>query len=383
MSSLVNMRTKAREMFPGDVDRRSFLLLSGSAVLVGLGVPASAGRISELRSVADILRAGIADRMVHGCVCCRGDGSALTFDGLMRFSPETRPMCAAARFDLASVTKAFVAVTAAELAAAGLLDVDAPFTDYLPDHVLAKEGCRITVRDLATHSGGFANDKPYQTPDVAAFRRALWNKRPQWGRGERFCYACSNFIYLGLIVEKVTGEPLHVAVNRAVIGPLGLTQTSWGPIGGDPMAVQMEPGDVCMVPGVICDETARALPFPVGNAGMFSTATDLAKFVDALAKGKVFSQKALDLVRTPTFETPDARRSFGFDMSPAQRPAGLSARTIFHSGFSGQTICADPETGFSAVVLSNRYGNRYEPGKIWRNRVISELFAAGSDRNRT
>lgn len=362
-----------------NLDRRSFLALSGGAALFGLRAaadPAAPVSAPASGSVADILRAGIAEKMIHGCVCCRGDGSGLTFDGLMRFSPEERrPMCADARFDLASVTKTFVAVTAAELAAAGKLDVDAPFTDYLTEHELAKENCRITVRDLATHSGGFSNDRRYQVPRPPQFYKELWAKRPKWKRGEKFLYACSNFIYLGLVVEKVSGLPLDVAVRKAVLEPLNMTKTSWGPIGGDPMAVQMEMSDFRMVPGVICDPTARGVPFPIGNAGMFSTATDLAKFASALATGKVFSKKALDLVRTPSYDKSDARRSFGFDMTPSLRAAGLSDRAIFHGGSSGQTICADPGTGFSAVVLSNRYGNRYKQSKPWRNSVISALLA--------
>ena len=196
-----------------NLDRRSFLALSGGATLFGLRAfadPAAPASAPASGAVSDILRAGIAEKMIHGCVCCCGDGSGLTFDGLMRFSPE---------------------------------------------------------------------------------------RRPKWKRGEKFLYACSNFIYLGLIIEKVSGLPLDVAVRQAVLEPLGMTKTSWGPIGGDPMAVQMEMSDHRMVPGVICDPTARGVPFPIGNAGLFSTATDLAKFASALATGKVFSQKALVAVR--------------------------------------------------------------------------------------
>ena len=68
-----------------------------------------------------------------------------TLDGRLPVTPETL-------FDLASVGKTQTAALCALLVADGKLDPDAPFTEYLTEHVLAKENCRITVRDLATHS---------------------------------------------------------------------------------------------------------------------------------------------------------------------------------------------------------------------------------------
>lgn len=67
------------------------------------------------------------------------------------------------------------------------------------------------MRDLATHSGGFDNSKPYMTPDAKKMFEELFRKRPVRPRGERFEYACSNFVYLGLIVERLTGLDLDAA----------------------------------------------------------------------------------------------------------------------------------------------------------------------------
>lgn len=81
------------------------------------------------------------------------------------------------RFDIASVGKVFTAACCALLAADGELEPDAPFTRYLPEHVLGKS-CNITVRDLAMHAGGFDNSKPYDSADVEIFNRELFGKRP-------------------------------------------------------------------------------------------------------------------------------------------------------------------------------------------------------------
>ena len=63
-----------------------------------------------------------------------------------------------------------------------------------------RPSCKITVRDLATHSDGFDNAKPYMMPDPKLYFEKLYAKRPVRPRGEKFEYACSNFVYLGLII---------------------------------------------------------------------------------------------------------------------------------------------------------------------------------------
>lgn len=64
--------------------------------------------------------------------------------------------------------------------------------------------------------------------------------------------------------------------------------------------------------------------------------------------------------------------ALGFDMSDAMRPAGLSSSAVFHSGWTGQTIAVDPETGFCGVVLMARTGD-HGAAKIARNRILSAL----------
>ena len=93
--------------------------------------------------------------------------------GLQDVAPREAVMTADSRFDIASVGKVFTASCCAALAAEGKLDPDAPFTEYLPDHVLGKT-CRITVRNLATHTGGFANARHYGAENPDDFTRTSW-----------------------------------------------------------------------------------------------------------------------------------------------------------------------------------------------------------------
>ena len=323
----------------------------------------------------------IAAGQIRGAVVASGAVEPTAF-GLQRFSGTPVEMNPAARFDLASVTKTFVAILCARLAAQGRLDVDAPFTKYLPDHVLAKGPCDITVRDLAMHVGGFASERSYQrTKDYAECRRIALGYRPVRPRRSAFEYSCLNFVYLGWIAENVTGLRLDQAVRTYVLDPLGMTHTSWGPVADDGLVVEMAvlPG---LPVGAITDAGAyNVAPHPVGNAGLYSSAADLRKYVRAILARAVFEPAAYDLIYTCAFEKGGERRSFGFDMGAEYCPPGLSSRTIGHTGWSGQSIVIDPETGFCGVCLTSRTSDqsRYARCKSDRAKVLS-LMAAGQKR---
>ena len=329
--------------------RREFLV--GTAALPALG----ARRQPEVSpAVQAELERQVGSGLIAGGVCGLV-GSALHVAGRMRFDPPV-PMRADALFDMASAAKPFTAGLCALLAAEGRLDPDAPFTDYLPEHVLAKENHGITVRDLATHSGGFDNSKPYIVSDPREFNRRLYAKRPVRPRGEKYEYACSNLIYLGRIVERLTGMDLESAAVRMLWNPLGMHDTYWHNIPGNVRAVEAMMNGHPPI-GFKGDEQARAYSAAMGNGAAFSCASDILKFLSDLVTRKTFPKAYYDLLFTCTYEK-NGRRSFGWDMSADHRPEGWSKATIAHGGFTGNTIAVDPENGYAGVVLTNRLGDR-------------------------
>ena len=278
-------------------------------------------------------------------------------------------------FDLASVGKTQTAALCALLAAEGKLDPDAPFTAYIADHELAKENCRITVRDLATHSGGFDNAKPYRLADPAKMFAALYAKRPVWPRGTRFCYACSNMVYLGLIVEKLTGLDLDAAAKRLLWGPLGMTRTTWNPVPDDGGVVEFPPSTYEKWEGKprrigehndICCHLA---PRPMGNGSCFSTCGDMLKFATDLLRREKFPKAYYDLLFAESFRKDAVRRTFGFAM-PAS--AYFSERAIAHGGWTGPYLLVDPARDFAGVVMGNRTGAR-DPAYSSRERLMERL----------
>lgn len=346
--------------------RRLFLGECASFAAVGCVAPKGARPSAAVR---EELRRQIAEGLIAGGVCGLV-GGPLYADGERTRHPVSTPMVDDCIFDLASVGKTFTAGLCARLVADGRLDPDAPFMRYLPEHILAKENCAITVRDLATHTGGFDNSKPYILPDMRAFDRALFAKRPVRPRGEAYEYACSNFIYLGKIVERVTGLDLETAARNLLWKPLGMRDTCWHEIVGNPRAVETFTNGR-LPPGVHGDESARAYPHPMGNGSAFSTAGDMLKFVGDILARRTFPKAYYDLLLTPSWEKCGVRRSFGWDMSATgHRPEGWSAATIAHGGYTGNTIAVDPEKGFAGVVLTNRTGDRLK-GYAGHRRLLS------------
>lgn len=311
----------------------------------------------------------IASGLIQGAVIAVAGGPAAAA-GLQCVHPAEKPMTVHSRFDIASVGKVFTAACCALLAADGELEPDAPFTRYLPEHVLGKS-CNITVRDLAMHAGGFDNSKPYDSDDVEIFNRELFGKRPVRPRLEAFEYACSNFILLGKIAERISGTDLDTLARERIWKPLGMDRTQWLPPGdGDDEVEHWFPNRPA---GRHNDGICYLCPFPLGSGSCFSTARDLLLFArDILERGR-FPGAYYDLITSCRFAKNGIRRSFGWDMTDSLRSRGLSAGTIFHSGWTGQTLCIDPATKFAAVVLTSRTGD-HEEARAGRKRIIEALY---------
>ncbi len=312
----------------------------------------------------------VKNGLIQGCVFAVGtDGPAFAL-GTQTVHPVPRPMTPESRFDIASTGKTFTAGCCALLVADGLLDPDAPFTHYLPEHVLGKN-CDITVRDLAMHISGFDNSKPYDSPDPAVFEYELFHKKPVRKRLEAFEYSCSNFILLGKIVERISGLRLDEFARTRIWAPLGMMRTQWTAPGPGPDEVEhWFPNRPA---GEHNDSVCFQCPYPIGSGSCFSTAGDMRLFVRDIVTRTCFPSVYYDLITRCGFEKNGARRSFGWDMCEAHRPRNLSPRTVFHSGWTGQSICADPESGFSAVVLTSRTGD-WDAAYAGRVRIIERLY---------
>lgn len=298
-----------------------------------------------------------------------------TIDGVVA---TVGPVGADSLFEIASVSKTFTFLLAALLRYEGRLDIDVPFVRYLPDHALAKTGTDITIRDLATHASGFTDGWmaragiyngfwPYACD--GEYERALLSQLPEFSRRTKYNYACSNAILMGFIIERILGVDLDSAARKYVWGPLGMASTTWNNVPScDPRLVQIYTKGKRPL-GTKGDENARGCSRPIGNAGVFSSFADLSRYAADMLDRKAFPREVYDLLTTPTFEEGGRLRAFGWDMSVGTNPPGWGGRSINHSGYTGQYMAVDLESGRSAIVLTNlRLTDAQERAKAYEDR---------------
>jgi CubicO group peptidase (beta-lactamase class C family) len=213
--------------------------------------------------------------------------------GSQALEPRREVMTLDTVFDVASLTKVIVTATSVmQLVERGEVRLNDAVAKYLPEFAQNGKG-DITVRQLLTHYSGLAPDLDLKTTwegKETAYRMAF-AETPVDPPGSKFSYSDINFIVLGALVERVSGETLDEYAARHIFAPLKMMRTRYLP----PMAeragwigkiapTQYDENER-MLRGVVHDPTARRMGGVAGHAGLFSTGDDLAKFAQALLDG--------------------------------------------------------------------------------------------------
>ena len=180
--------------------------------------------------------------------------------------------------------------------------------------------------------------------------------------GSTFLYSDVGFVVLGELVQKVGGMPLDQYAQTYVFGPLGMASTrfnpptSWGP---RIAPTQRDEHTGQMVRGTVHDPTAHQMGGVAGDAGLFSTADDVAKFAQALLNGgaPILSPLIVEKMTTPQQPSnmPNVR-GLGWDIdSPFSSTRGelLPVGSFGHTGFTGTSLWIDPTTNTYVILLTN------------------------------
>ena len=216
--------------------------------------------------------------------------------GQCALMPLCRPMKVDTIFDLASLTKVVATTTAVMiLVDRGLIHLDKPAAAYWPAFAANGKG-GITIRQLMTHTSGLragvASRPPWSDYDGAM--EAIAMDHPVRTPGTQFNYSDVNFITLGEIVHRVSHMPLNVFCKLEVFEPLGMKDTSFLPSPG--LKSRIAPTDYQgsgLRWGVVSDPTAYRMGGVAGNAGVFSTADDLARLAQMLVHGGELNGKRI------------------------------------------------------------------------------------------
>jgi serine-type D-Ala-D-Ala carboxypeptidase len=265
-------------------------------------------------------------------------------------------------YDLASLTKVVGTTTAVMLLVEdGRMSLEDPVQAYLPEFTgPGKE--RVTIRDLLTHTSGLPAGATVAvtTPEEALQRvlRVPLSSAP----GVRVEYSDVGFVVLFAAAERAAGEPLYRLLDRRVFEPLQMHSTGWVMGEGCGRCAGTSRTQGVAFRGRVHDPIARRLGGLAGNAGLFSTAHDLARFAAMLANGgELDGVRVLraSTVRDFTRRYPGSgTRALGWDTpgAPGSGAAGSRAsdRSFGHTGFTGTSIWVDPERGTWVVLLANR-----------------------------
>lgn len=324
--------------------------------------PLTDPRLSRLNT---IIPTQLAVGGVPGAVVVVGHQGKIIYRqafGQRAVTPQVLPMTVETIFDIASLTKV-VATTIAvmQLADSGKIQLDKPVAAYWPVFAANGKG-RITIRHLLTHSSGLRADvNPRQHwSGYDGGLVAVAEDQPVYDPGHGFRYSDANFIVLGEIVRRVSGLPLNTYCDQHIFRPLGLHNTGFLP--SPALKARIAPTDVRW--GVVHDPTAHRLGGVAGNAGVFTTADDLAVICQTILNQGAYQGKRLlspqavaAMLKPQRLLGPGIVRALGWDMrSPYSRVfnQAFPAGSFGHTGYTGTSIWMDPRSQTFVIILTNR-----------------------------
>lgn len=202
----------------------------------------------------------------------------------------------ATRFGIGSVTKALTAVAAVSLERDGALDLDSPLESYLPDFPHAGKG--VTIRTILTHTSGlddaFARENYWTTNPFTITEAAerIGRDGLAFAPGEKFMYATGSFTLVGAAMEQAADEPFERIIFERVLEPSGMIDTvvnSPRPIIPNRTRFYLSSDSDGKPENAPTYDPTHKLP----GAGYLSTATDLARFGDALQAGKLIDSRGM------------------------------------------------------------------------------------------
>jgi CubicO group peptidase (beta-lactamase class C family) len=351
---------------------------------------------------------------------------------------DTIAMTTDAVFDLASLSKCVgTTLSFMRLVEDGRVRLSDDVARYIPDFAPWKsepkhkgekpEEESITIKHLLTHTSGLPaaihvpsfmrRYEKYGNPAEMNLRDSLVTylahdaarlSRP----GERMLYSCLNFITLQAIIERVTGERLDRFARREVFEPMQLENTWYNFLDAAPeynpssaIVPTTVQEDGKLLYGEVHDPTARIVNRGVsGNAGLYSTAEDLAVVASMLMNGgvlrvnrdglqgrvgadrrvRLFSQAAVDTFFTVPAEFTEHGRALGWDISSAYSSSNgdlfTPNRGANHTGYTGTSMAIDLERGIAIILLTNRV-HPLDDGAVGRTRaVVSNIVMSALDK---
>ncbi len=280
-------------------------------------------------------------------------------------------------FQIASVSKTAVAAAVLQLVERGLMDLDAPVTDYLPYFTLAEpESRNMTIRQLLTHTAGMPDvaswiaevrDQELRTDDMALedYIRSLSDESLLFLPGEAFMYSSIGYDVLGDVIAKASGQSFEEYMLESILIPLGMDNSSF--------LLSEENPDLLAEPYTY-DEDGVVMAtgyYPYARrhgpaSALWTNVEDLARYANALLQHgdvegtQVFSASAIDEMWTPYTETGWAEwfgptwESYGLGWLLGEVDGHLVPNHTggMDDGYQAHLLLV-PDEGFAVIALVN------------------------------
>jgi CubicO group peptidase (beta-lactamase class C family) len=332
---------------------------------------------ARLRQALGLLREGVDRGALPAAATTVALGDSVLADeayGRPGWTAGDGPLAPEAPFLVASITKPVVCVGAMLLLQSGKMSLDYPMAHYLLGFGAHGKG-GITLRHLMTHTSGL----PDQLEQNVALRRdhaglerfvsAVCDLEPLFPPGTRVSYQSMGLLMLGHAIEQVTGEPLRTFMQENLFAPLGMEHTTLGlPSGGLGASVRANDSPTETQSAVDSDWGWnslywRALGAPWG--GLHSSAGDLSLLLRHMlgvlpgplspaARRAMVRDQIASMPHIPAEQRISDRWGLGWRLGAAAFGDLVSPETFGHTGATGTLFWADPLTGLSCVLLTNR-----------------------------
>ena len=271
------------------------------------------------------------------------------------------PADANTMFRIGSVTKQFTAAAIMKLHEQGRIGLDEPLSKYLPD--FDSQGRVVTIRQMLTHTSGIPN---YTAQKGFAEKNARLDMSErgviglidgvsfEFEPGAKWSYSNTNYFLLGMIVEKLSGQPYADFMRDQFFRPLGLTHVRYDDlraiVPGRARGYTFDPNG-----RTVTNATFVSTSWAGGAGGLLSTAGDLVRWQMALTAGRAISRASFQQMIASAVQT-GPTSSYGFGLG-IDRFAGRT-RISHGGGINGfnSNLAWLPDAGLSVAVISNVIG---------------------------